>query len=118
VAGRLILPGPQPYDRIPQYFSAADASVLASYREGCPNAVLESLACGIPVVATDVGAVPDILPVPEAGRIVPVRQEGPLIHAIAEVLDREWDSDEVVRRSGVRNWKRVAEEVREVLGSI
>lgn len=118
VGDRLILPGSQPYDRIPLYFGAANGSVLASYREGCPNAVLESLACGIPVVATDVGAVPDILPVPEAGRIVPVRQEGPLCDAIAELLDREWKPDEVVRRSGVRSWKRVAEEVRLVFQSI
>ncbi|NLV30788.1 MAG: glycosyltransferase family 4 protein [Acidobacteria bacterium] len=118
VDGRLILPGPQPYDRIPLYFSAADASVLASYREGCPNAVLESLACGIPAITTEVGAVPDILPVPEAGRIVPVRQEGPLGDAIAEVLGREWDPREVARQSGVRSWKRVAEEVREVFRSI
>ena len=78
VEQRLILPGPQPYERIPLYFSAADASVLASYREGCPNAVLESLACGTPVIATDVGAVPDILPVPHAGRIVPPQQIEPL----------------------------------------
>jgi glycosyltransferase involved in cell wall biosynthesis len=71
VEKRVILAGPQPYEKVALYFSAADASVLASYREGCPNAVLESLACGIPVVATDVGAVKDILPVPDAGRIVP-----------------------------------------------
>ncbi|MBN2339510.1 MAG: glycosyltransferase [Acidobacteria bacterium] len=118
VDGRLILPGPQPYDRIPLYFSAADASVLASYREGCPNAVLESLACGIPVVATDVGAVPDILPVPEAGRIVPVRQDEPLGNAVAEVLGRSWSVDEVVRRGGVRSWEQVAEDVRRILQAI
>jgi glycosyltransferase involved in cell wall biosynthesis len=114
VSDRLILPGPQPYEKIPLYFGAADASVLASYREGCPNAVLESLASGTPVIATDVGAVPDILPVPGAGRIVPAEQVMPLRDAVGGVLTRSWDADEVVRVSGVRSWDQVAEEVRDV----
>jgi glycosyltransferase involved in cell wall biosynthesis len=118
VEDRLILPGPQPYDRIPLYFAAADASVLASYREGCPNAVLESLACGTPVVATDVGAVPDILPTPSAGRIVPAQQVEPLRDAVADVLSRTWDAERVLRESGVKSWDGVAAEVREVLRNV
>ena len=118
VAQRLILPGPQPYDTIPHYFGAADASVLASYREGCPNAVLESLACGIPVIATDVGAVPDILPVPAAGRIVAPEQVKPLRDAVAEVLTGHWDADAVIKSSGVRSWEQVAEDVQTVFRSI
>lgn len=118
VAERLILTGPQPYDRVTLYFAAADASVLASYREGCPNAVLESLACGTPVIATDVGAVPDILPVPHAGRIVPPQQVESLRTAIAEVLDRQWDPQDVVRQGGVRSWDEVAEDVHRVFKGI
>lgn len=117
VAQRLILPGPQPYERMPHYFAAADASVLASYREGCPNAVLESLACGTPVVATDVGAVPDILPVPQAGRIVPPQQVEPLQAALAEVLDTRWNTDEVVAQSRVQSWDEVGEKVSIVLSA-
>lgn len=112
---RLILTGPQPYEKIPLYFNAADISVLASYREGCPNAVLESLACGTPVVASDVGAVRDILPTPQAGRIVPPMKVGPLRDGLLEMLNREWDPEAVVRSSGVRSWDEVAAEVRRVL---
>jgi glycosyltransferase involved in cell wall biosynthesis len=118
VKKRLIIPGPQPYERIPLYFSAADASVLASYREGCPNAVLESLACGTPVIATDVGAVPDILPVPHAGRILPPQQVEPLYAALADVLDTKWDADEVVANSGVQTWDNVATKVQEVFKQV
>lgn len=110
VGDRLILPGPQPYAKIPLYFSAADVSVLASYREGCPNAVLEALASGTPVVATDVGAVPDILP-DSVGRIVPSQQVEPLRDAVADVLNTSWDAKQVVADSGVRSWGKVAEEV-------
>ncbi len=115
VEDRLILPGPQPYEKVPIYFSAADSSVLASYREGCPNAVLESLACGTPVVATDVGAVRDILPVPDVGSIVPPQEVDPLRDALVDVLDRQWDPEEVVRASGVKSWDEVAQDVRKVL---
>jgi len=115
VENRLIVTGPQPYERVPLYFNAADASVLASYREGCPNVILESLACGTPVVASDVGAVRDILPEPDVGRIVQSQDIGQLCNALVEVLDRQWDAKEVVRASGVKSWDEVACEVQKVL---
>nr|WP_320114299.1 glycosyltransferase [uncultured Desulfuromonas sp.] len=118
VQGRLILPGRQAYELIPYYYSAADASVLASYREGCPNAVLESLACGTPVVATDVGAVPDILPQPECGRMVPPQQVAPLKQALSDVLEQSWQPQQVRSASGVRSWDQVAEEVNKIFGKV
>ena len=118
VEKRVILAGPQPYDQVARYFSAADASVLASYREGCPNAVLESLACGTPVVATDVGAVRDILPVPGAGYIVPRKQVEPLREGIKKVLSTKWDPESVLENSRVRSWEQVALEVQVVFKEV
>jgi len=117
VENRLILPGPQPYDKIPLYFSAADVSVLASYREGCPNAVLEALASGTPVVATGVGAVADILPA-TVGRIVPVQRVEPLADAVTDVLSKTWDAKTIIAESGVRSWAQVAKEVQSVFKKV
>lgn len=50
-----------PHEEIPMYYRAADVFVLPSRIEGVPNVVLESLACGVPVLATPVGEVPHIL---------------------------------------------------------
>src|SRR5271157_1503828 len=56
--------GAVPNEQLRTYFSAADVSCLASRQEGWPNVVLESLACGTPVVATAVGAAPQLLATP------------------------------------------------------
>lgn len=118
VEERLMLTGRRPYEEIPYFYNAADCSVLASYREGCPNAVLESLACGTPVVATDVGAVPDILPTPDAGRIVVPGQVNPLQQALFEVARQSWEAEAVRTAGRVRSWDRVAEEVRGVFKKV
>ncbi len=115
VGPRLLLAGVQPADRVAEYYAAADVGLLASYREGCPNAVLECLACGRPVVATDVGAVPDLIEPGRNGEIVPVRDVEALTAAIQKVLAREWEPEEVRRSPAVRSWDDVAEEVEKLL---
>lgn len=76
-----------PQSRLRFVYSAADVLVLASAREGWPNVLLESAACGTPVVAFNVGGVPEILTDPAAGTIVRGKQnaEG-LVAALRELL--------------------------------
>lgn len=115
LGGRVILAGQQPYWRIPLYFNAADLSVLASYREGCPNVVLESLASGTPAVASDVGHVSAMIEDTRNGKLVPPRQVGPLAEAITELLDRPPSPHEVRRSAAVRSWDDVAAEICDTL---
>ncbi|MBI3526273.1 MAG: glycosyltransferase family 4 protein [Betaproteobacteria bacterium] len=62
---------------------AADAFVLASYAEGLPYALLESMAAGVPVIVTRVGAIPDVVAERIHGLFVPPRDPGAISHAIA-----------------------------------
>jgi teichuronic acid biosynthesis glycosyltransferase TuaC len=67
-------------------YSAADVLLVTSTREGWPNVVLESLACGTPVAALDVGAVADMLTDAAVGRIVPARDAMQLACAVRDLL--------------------------------
>ncbi|MBW4092199.1 MAG: glycosyltransferase family 4 protein [Proteobacteria bacterium] len=71
LAGRVRLLGGRPHGELPALYGAADVLVLASSREGWANVLLESMACGTPVVASDIWGNPEVVQRPEAGRIVP-----------------------------------------------
>ena len=70
VADRVRLLGHLPQERLPDVYSAADLLLLASTHEGWPNVLLESMACGTPVIVPDIDGIADIVAAPEAGRIV------------------------------------------------
>jgi len=73
---RVHLPGAVAPEGLADWYRAADASVLASSREGWPNVVLESLACGTPILATRVWGTPEILTGCAAGRLCEASVEG------------------------------------------
>ena len=60
-----------PHDGLPHYLNRVKLLVLPSYTEGLPNIMLEAMACGTPVLATPVGAIPDIIVDGETGFIMP-----------------------------------------------
>jgi teichuronic acid biosynthesis glycosyltransferase TuaC len=66
---RVRLLGPRPHRELPALYGAADASVLASSREGWANVLLESMACGTPVVAANIWGNPEVVRSPTAGLI-------------------------------------------------
>jgi glycosyltransferase involved in cell wall biosynthesis len=66
---RVRLLGPRPHRELPSLYGAADASVLASSREGWANVLLESMACGTPVVAANIWGNPEVVRAPAGGVI-------------------------------------------------
>lgn len=83
LADAVRLLGALPQEQLASWYGAADMLVLASEREGWPNVLLESMACGTPVVATAVGGIPEIVEVPATGRIVAQRSPEALAAAAA-----------------------------------
>ncbi len=70
LAGRVRFLGARPHDELPALLGAADIMVLPSASEGIANAWVEAVACGTPVVTTDVGGARDVVDRPAAGRLV------------------------------------------------
>jgi teichuronic acid biosynthesis glycosyltransferase TuaC len=101
------------FDDVAVWMTAADLVTLPSYMEGCPNVVLEALACGRPVVATNVGGVPEIMN-ENCGLLVPPRDAQALATALAKALDRHWDAEDVAAHGG-RSWDMVAAELLSIL---
>lgn len=87
VETRVNFVGLQPNHLLPNYYSAADALILASSFEGWANVLLESLACGTPVVATPVNGTPEVIAVPEAGRLAEKRDVQHLNKALHNLLN-------------------------------
>lgn len=85
LAGRVRLLGALPHADLPALLAAADVMALPSASEGLANVWVEALACGTPIVITDVGGARDVVTRPEAGRIVGRTAEA-FAAGIAEML--------------------------------
>lgn len=79
---------------VPDLLRASDLFVHPSHEEGFSNAILEAMAAGLPVVATDVGGNPEAVVDGETGRLVPVRDPEAIAAALGELL-----ADERLRRA-------------------
>ena len=85
VADRVSFLGSVPHDDLPALFAAADVMALVSSSEGLANAWVEALACGTPIVASDVGGIRELVKSPDAGRIV-ARNPEAIAAAINDIL--------------------------------
>ena len=102
LSGRVRLAGFRP--DVPDVLRAADVFCLPSHMEGLPNAVLEACAAGLPVVATGVGGVPELVVDGETGLLVaPGRPE-----ALADAIGRLLDDPPLARRLAEAGRQRVA----------
>ena len=110
LAGQVVFAGPRPQSELRHWFAAADLSVLATQTEGWPNVLLESLACGTPVVATRVGGVPEIVRDGKDGLLVPYGDSAALREALSSALARDWDQDALVRRAQGFDWNESVEQ--------
>jgi glycosyltransferase involved in cell wall biosynthesis len=100
--------GPKPHSEIPKYLAAADVLALPSWNEGMPNVVLEALASGRRVVATNVGGIPDIVTSETLGVLVPPKRPTELASALERVLSSEGDPELISRSLPNGDWEQSA----------
>jgi teichuronic acid biosynthesis glycosyltransferase TuaC len=87
VADRVRFLGQMPHQSLARIYGGADALVLASSREGWPNVLLEAMACGTPVIASNVWGNPEIVTRPEAGLLMGELSVAGVVAAVEGLFD-------------------------------
>lgn len=108
VADRLRFMGNVPHDDLPALFAAADVMALVSASEGLANAWVEALACGTPVVASNVGGAPELIRSADAGRIVKTDVDS-IVAAIEDLIRNPIPAERVAANVAHFSWVNNAE---------
>lgn len=90
-------------DELREYLSAADLFVLMSTNEGWANVILESMACGTPVLASNVGGNAEVVSKPSLGKIIELDDQQ-LIHALDEMFAKAWQAEELIEYANQNSW--------------
>lgn len=107
--------GPLSQDKLSDVMNASDVLCLLSSHEGFPSVVLEALACGLPVVSTRVGDVPEVVREGVSGLILDSLVPGEIADAIWQVGSlREQMAPRCVLLAGEYSWREVAERTAEI----
>jgi glycosyltransferase involved in cell wall biosynthesis len=112
--GRIVVAGGRPLAEVSTWVAAADLLTLPSHNEGTPNVVLEALAAGRKVVATNVGGIPDLVTSPALGVLVPPRDEAALAAALQAVLADPGDPA-AISAAGPVTWDESARQLAQAL---
>lgn len=96
--------GAMPANQLKTPLSASDLFVLSTRNEGWANVLLEAMACGLPIVTTDVGGNKEVVSGDAFGIVVPFDQAEKLTAAIHDALARTWDREAIVRYARAHSW--------------
>jgi len=89
IKSKVILTGFVNHEEIPAYMKGSDVFILPSLSEGFPNVLLEAMASGLPIVATDVGGIPEIISDGENGFLIHPKNSKQLAKKIILLLKNE-----------------------------
>ena len=122
VTARVDLSGWISHDDLPKYLNQLQLLVLPSYTEGLPNIMLEAMACGTPVLATPVGAIPDVIIDGKTGFIMENNSPECIAENVLRALNcpeleqiaengRRFVEEHFTFEKAVENWRRVLQEI-------
>lgn len=108
---RVFLVGAVPNDKLVHWYNHADLFCLPSLNEGCPNVLLEALACHVPVIATKVGGIPDILSSENLGILAEPSSLKSLKLSLIKGLEKKWTTPSFERFLEGKSWDKVTKNV-------
>lgn len=84
----IVIHGAQPHEKVIELLKTMDAIILPSYSEGFPLVILEGMACGLPIIATAVGSIPDMIE-KQGGVIIPDHDSAAILNAVESIKSVE-----------------------------
>lgn len=118
LAGRVHFSGTLPPDELKWPLSAADVFVLSTRNEGWANVFLEAMACGLPVISTDVGGNAEVVCRDELGSIVPFGDAAALQQALEAALGKDWDRAVILAYARANQWDTRVAQLLQVFASL
>jgi glycosyltransferase involved in cell wall biosynthesis len=118
IRDRVRFSGAIPHESLPKYYQKAGILCLTSFREGCPNVIMEALASGIPVAATSVGGVPDMVKNGVNGFMTDKHSPEIIAHTVTQVLEHVWDPAEIRSTVEGLSWQKVGDEIQAVFQNV
>jgi len=108
VSDRIRLLGSMPHNEIHWWLNAANFFCLPSQREGCPVVIHEALACGLPVISTTVGAIPELINDDSYGFLCPPSDVQELAFILRKAVKKYWDRHSITAYGRQFTWDMVA----------
>jgi len=94
------------HSHLPALMQNAKLLALPSYNEGVPNVVLEAMSCGIPVVATSVGGIPEVIDEAICGVIIAPKNNEAVVQGLTSVLTKNWSKEKIKQHSLQFSWEK------------
>jgi teichuronic acid biosynthesis glycosyltransferase TuaC len=117
IAAHVSFLGRKPYEEIPLWINSADVVTLTSLSEGLPSILLETMGCGRPMVATDVGGISEVLKHGETGLLVPPEDVSQIAISLKQILEDEalckQMGERALEESKALTWERNAARIKE-----
>lgn len=102
---QVTLTGAMKHEQVAPYLRACQVLILPSYHEGVPNVLLEAANCGVPVIATRVGGIPEVVIEGETGILTEAGDVEALKLAMLEAQDEtRWDRNVILSRGKQFSW--------------
>ena len=118
IQDKIKLVGAVAHDDVATWLNAADFFYLPSQREGCPVVVHEALACGVPVIATSVGAIPDLIRDDRYGLLCEPDSVSAFADIMKEAMSMKWDRNTISAYGRQFTWDKMAKETVKIYKSI
>jgi len=116
---KVMFKGQVNYDQLPEYYASTDIFVRPSLSEGLGNVFLEAMACGLPIIGTEVGGIPDFLKDKETGLLCKANNPKDIAEKIKEILEDD-NLRKTLSKNGLElviekySWDKIAQQMKKI----